>query len=46
VALTTFLADIQRDGLGDDDMGKHLAKGYIERGKEVFSLMISRWRQQ
>jgi hypothetical protein len=44
VALTKFVADMRDEGLGDDEMGKHLAKGYIERGNEVLQFMLKRWR--
>lgn len=42
VALTTFIGDMKRDGLGDDEMGNAIANGYIDRGEEVLLLMLGR----
>jgi hypothetical protein len=42
VALTTFISDMKRDGLGDDETGNAIANGYIDRGEEVLLLMLGR----
>ena len=40
VAITSFLTDMQTNGLGDDAMGKSIAKGYAERSKEIIEIIL------
>jgi hypothetical protein len=39
VALTAFLSNLRKDGLGEDERGAGITKGYIDRGEEVFRLL-------
>ena len=39
VAVTSFLADMLEDGLGEDEHGQKMAKLYSESLKEVLSLI-------
>lgn len=39
VALGHFVRDMRADGLGEDELGKSIAGGYLARGAEVESLM-------
>jgi len=39
VALGFFLDGIQRNGLGEDELGKKIAQGYLTRGSEVSDLI-------
>ena len=40
VALTSFVSEMQTDGLGDDEHGIELAKSYADRGNEVLRIML------
>lgn len=39
VALNSFVADLRANGIGEDDMGKRLAAGYVENSEAVLSLI-------
>lgn len=41
VAINSFLMDMINDGLGDDEHGKHMVKGYCLRCAEVNLLMLT-----
>lgn len=39
VAVGSLWDSLLANGLGDDEMGKSIASGYMERSKEIFVLM-------
>lgn len=39
VALSHFASEVRENGLGEDDLGKSIAGGYIARAAEIESLM-------
>ena len=39
VALNSFVADLRANGIGEDEMGKRLAAGYVENTEAVLSLV-------
>jgi hypothetical protein len=44
VALGQFVMELSHNGLGDDEHGKALVKGYQERAHEIFKLMGISWK--
>lgn len=40
VAVGSFLASMQNDGLGDSEAGKVMAEAYIARATEIESLLV------
>lgn len=41
VAIGHFASDIRTDGLGEDDIGKSIAGGYLARAAEIEQLMLA-----
>jgi hypothetical protein len=39
VALSSFISDMQENGLGDDEIGKAIAEGYIKNGTSALKKM-------
>lgn len=39
VALNGFLMELEEKGLGKDETGKSITKGYLARGREVIGYM-------
>jgi len=39
VALNSFIADLRANGLGEDEVGKRLAAGYVKNSAAVLSLI-------
>ena len=40
VAIESFASDLSENGLGDDETGKQTTKGYLNRIKEIRSLIV------
>jgi hypothetical protein len=39
VALQSFLSEVATEGLGDDETGRAIARGYLARGGEINELL-------
>jgi hypothetical protein len=39
-ALTSFVSEMATEGLGNDETGKAIARGYTDRGNEVLKIML------
>ena len=40
VAISSFIINMQSDGLGDDEHGKIMTAAYLERAREVEGLLV------
>lgn len=40
VAIESFAIDLMHNGLGDDDMGKKMVAGYMQRIEEIRALIL------